>query len=391
MEVKFQTEQTPHLHSGKTTHKFMFDFKCAIYPLAVLSVIMQVLYVLLRLDGSVLDAVRVGLQATGVLLVGALSAMIAEAIWWHYVGAKRYQGFAGWFRMNSVNVPAISGILFALTLPVATPLYIVFLGAVVAIIIGKDVYGGLGKNIFNPALVGRAFVGLSFGGALTTSYPARLVKSGIDAVTAASPLSNKGITNDGILKFYEFKDAFSLKDLLLGLHPGAMGEILSLFIIIAFIFLVYKKVISWYVPTIYVGLVFVMAWVVGIMNGLAGTSGLETLGLYFPIYHVLSGGLLFGAVFMLTEPVTTPVTPRGRVIFAVYAAIITFAIRFLGSNPEGVLYSILFMNMFTPIIDDSLGGQDRGFTWKEIIFWVLTVLAVLGITLYVGTQLGGSL
>ena len=393
MAATLQIEQSPHLHSGRTTHKFMFDFKTAIYTLSALVVVMQFLYVLLKLEGTIVEALLVALRALGLILTGGISAIITEGLWWKFAGNNRYQGLAGWFRMNTVNVPAITGVLVALTLPVSTPFYVVLIGSVVAIIFGKCVYGGLGKNIFNPALVGRGFVGLSFGTQISTSY-AKFVKSGIDAVSSASPLSVSAILGDGVLKYYEFTDLlkqWSLTDLLLGFHPGAMGEVLSLFIIITFFYLVYKKTISWYVPTIYVGVIFAMTWIVGIMLGLSGDGGLRTLAIYYPIYYVLTGGVLFGAVYMLTEPVTSPVTPIGRVYFAIYAAVITFVIRMIGSYPEGVMFSILIMNMFVPLIDNITGNQSRGITWKRVLFFVLTLGVVFGLTIFVGYQLGGSL
>ena len=380
MEATFQIEKSPHLHSGNTTHKFMFDFKTAIYSLSALVVLMQFLYVFLKLDGTFVEALLVALRALALILTGSISAIVAEGIWWKYAGKNRYQGLAGWFRMNTTNVPAITGVLLALTLPVNTPFYVIIIGSVVAIIFGKCVYGGLGKNIFNPALVGRGFVALSFGTQISTSYE-RFIAKGVDAVSSASPLSISAITGDGVLKFHEFVDTWSLTDLLLGFHPGA----------ITFIYLVYKKTISWYVPTIYVGLIFVMTWIVGIMLGLSGSGGLRTLAIYYPLYYVLTGGVLFGAVYMLTEPVTSPVTPIGRVAFAIYTALLTFVIRMLGSLPEGVLFSILIMNMFVPLIDSITGSQVRGITWKKVLFFVITLGLVVGITIFTGYQLGGSL
>ena len=134
-----------------------------------------------------------------------------------------------------------------------------------------------------------------------------------------------------------------------------------------------------------------MTWAVALMNhgDLATGSGLGTLAIYFPLFHVLTGGLLFGAVFMATEPVTSPITRRGRIIFAVYLAIITFMIRVLANAPEGVLYAILFMNIVTPYIDNKLMGQRKGTTRNEYIFYAVTAVLIIAVTVYAGLTLGG--
>ncbi len=180
---------------------------------------------------------------------------------------------------------------------------------------------------------------------------------------------------------------------MVGFYPSALGESLSFWIILSFIYLSIKKTIDWFVPTLYVGLVFVMTWVVAISIyglNLHGSLSLQTLQLYFPIFHVLTGGLLFGAVFMATEPVTSPITRRGRAIFAIYLAIITFAIRLLGNLPEGVYYSILFMNMFVPVMDRFYMGQDKGISRKEWILWIVTILLAVAVTAYAAIHLGGA-
>jgi electron transport complex protein RnfD len=341
------------------------------------------------------------------------SCIAAETIWNKYV-KKEFNDFAGWFRNMATTYPSITGMLYALSLPFGTPLYVVIIGGFAAIIIGKSIFGGVGNNIFNPALVGRAFVTISFTSLLQQGLNYQAipftfnlssiifginpeVSTTVDVISSASPLAVAA--KEGFISYATIKDLYgSFWRIFIGFYPSALGESLSFWIILAFIYLSVKKTINWFVPVIYVGLVFLMTWAVVFLNqdvvqwtGLSEGLSLNTFGIYYPLFYVLTGGLLFGAVFMATEPVTQPVTKRGRVIFAVYLAIITFVIRMLGSLPEGVLFSILFMNMFTPIIDNALMGQRKGYSKKEIAFWIITILVIVGITYYTSVRLGGAM
>ncbi|MDF2698561.1 MAG: putative NADH:ubiquinone oxidoreductase, subunit RnfD [Haloplasmataceae bacterium] len=390
--AKIQVDSHPHIHSGNSAHKYMFDLPITTYPMAVVAVLIQFIFATTILGASFADGLIVALRAALVLFTGVFSCIAAESIWWYFVG-KKYNDFAGWFRIMATTYPSITGMLYALALPIGTPLYVVLIGGFVATIVGKTIFGGVGQNIFNPALVGRAFITIAFasliGGAVnyTEVFP-NIFGSSTDAIASASPL---GSLNEGLLSYSSFKAIYgSFWKLFLGLYPSALGESLSFWIIGAFIYLSIKKTINWFVPVIYVGLVFVMSWAVALMTGLSTGDGLGTLAIYFPLFQVLSGGLLFGAVFMATEPVTSPITNRGRAVFAVYAAIITFAIRMLGNAPEGVMYAILLMNMFSPLIDNAFMGQRKGTSVKEIVFWIVTVALIVIITIYAGFRLGGS-
>lgn len=388
--ANIQTGTYPHIHSGKSTHKYMFDLPITTYPMAVIAIIIQFFFATAVLGGDFMEGFMVALRAGLVIFTGVFSCILAESIWWKFVGNNRYNDFAGWFRVMATTYPSITGMLYALALPIGTPLYIVFIGGFVAIILGKTIYGGVGHNIFNPALVGRAFVTIAYSGIMGTAVVYTGLVDTADAIATASPLTHMA-SEGGLMTFAQFKDLYgSFWKVIIGLYPSSLGEGLSFWILGAFVFLSFRKTIEWYVPTIYVGLVFVMTWVVALMTGLDTGSGLGTLGLYFPLLHVLTGGLLFGAVFMATEPVTSPITRRGKIVFAIYIAVITFAIRLLGNYPEGVLFSILFMNMFTPLIDNAFSGQNKGISIKEWIFWFITALVVVGVTIYAGISLGGG-
>jgi electron transport complex protein RnfD len=222
----------------------------------------------------------------------------------------------------------VTGLLLALVLPPSIPLWAGFLGAVMAIVIGKQIFGGLGYNIFNPALIGRAFLMAAFPVMLTT-----WIKPGLyDAVTTATPLT--------LMKFDH--QATSTLFLFLGNTGGSLGETCSLALIIGAIFLIVKRYMDWRIPLCYIGTVFVLSGILYVLNPEQFAT---------PWFHLFSGGLMLGALFMATDPVTSPVTKKGRYIFGVGCGIFVMLIRNWSGLPEGVMYSILLMNAFTPLIN----------------------------------------
>ena len=229
----------------------------------------------------------------------------------------------------------ITGLLLAMTLPPSLPLDMAIIGAVIAIAIGKQVFGGLGYNIFNPALVGRAFLQTAFPVAMTTWIPP--LTQTINTATYATPL--------GDLKF---QDAMAqstlvpLKDLFFGNTGGCLGETSALALIIGGLFLLFRRVIDWRIP-------------LGIILSLSVFTGIFWLanpGKYAsPLFHLLAGGLLLGALFMATDMVTSPITSLGAWIYAFGIGIVIGLIRLFGGFPEGLMYSILFMNTFVPLLN----------------------------------------
>jgi Na+-translocating ferredoxin:NAD+ oxidoreductase subunit D len=222
----------------------------------------------------------------------------------------------------------ITGTLLALVLPPATPLWMSFLGGVFAVALGKEIFGGLGKNVFNPALLARAFLMAAFPVTMTTwNSPVTL-----DAITTATPL--------GLAKFEHVSTPYM--HLFLGNVGGCIGETSSLALLAGFAYLLHKKVIDYRIPLAYIFTVVVfsgVAWIVAPDKYLS------------PMFHIFAGGMLLGAVFMATDPVTSPVTASGRWIFGAGCGVITMIIRFWGGLPEGVMYSILLMNAATPLIN----------------------------------------
>lgn len=229
----------------------------------------------------------------------------------------------------------ITGLLLAMTLPPTLSLELAIIGAVVAISIGKQVFGGLGHNIFNPALVGRAFLQTAFPVAMTTWIPPVTLR--VNTATFATPLAN-----------LKFQDAVAqgmltpLKDLFWGNIGGCLGETSSVALLIGAFYLLFRKAIDWRIP-------------VGILIALSAFTGIFWLArperYASPLFHILSGGLLIGAFFMATDMVTSPLTPLGSWIYALGIGLMVGLIRLFGGFPEGVMYSILFMNAFVPLLN----------------------------------------
>lgn len=230
---------------------------------------------------------------------------------------------------------AVTGVLLACNLPPTLPLYMVAIGAFVAIILTKELFGGIGCNVANPAIVGRIFLAVAYPVAMTTFVAPSLGQAGVDMVSSATPLAPSA-------------EAVTHASLFLGTYAGVLGETSALAILIGFAYLLATRTIQWHIPVTYVGTVCVMSLLIG----------------HDVVAQVLSGGLLLGAVFMATDYATTPMTTRGKVVFAVGCGLITCLIRYWGNLNEGVAYSILFMNLLVPHIDTltpnvPIGGEKR--------------------------------
>jgi len=245
----------------------------------------------------------------------------------------------------------LTGLLLGMNIPPDSPWYLPVFGSVVAIGVAKHTMGGLGFNIFNPALIGRA--------ALVASWPILMTrwpeKTGIDALTNATPLGI--LKQQGYAKLLEIfgnEPAALYKSLFLGTHGGSMGETSSLLLILGGLFLIYRGYISWQVPVIMIATVGILTWAFGgLVTPVGAPADFIPAGFFKgdPVMNIFSGGLILGAFFMATDMVTIPITIKGQVIFALGAGCITVLIRLLGGYPEGVCYAILLMNSVTPLID----------------------------------------
>lgn len=239
---------------------------------------------------------------------------------------------------------ALTGLLLGFNLPSNLPIWIIVIGALVAIGVGKMSFGGLGQNIFNPALVGRCFLLVSFPAQMTSWPKIGQHLSYLDAETGATPLyyMKEAIKNGDLHQLEKVPDSLSL---LLGNGyaegMGTIGEVCALALLLGLAYMLWKKIITWHIPVSIIGTVFVLAGLFHLANPVYAD----------PLTVILSGGLMLGAIFMATDYVTSPMTPKGQIIYGVSIGVLTLVIRNWGSYPEGMSFAILIMNAFTPIIN----------------------------------------
>ena len=343
MEKKFFVSSSPHIFSQESVPRIMFTVSLSLVPAGI---------------GSVYFF---GLRALWLIIIGIVSAVATEALMQKMMRrpVTIWDGSA-----------ILTGILMSYNVSASVPLWMPAVGSFFAIAVGKMVFGGLGYNPMNPALLGRAFLLASWPTHMTIfsdaiprggnvsgvmSIPNNLSDASIDMLTGATPLNvlktAKSIivnpqnytpeqtaeASNIIGKLYD-----SLDTLFIGRVGGCLGETSVLLLLIGAAFLMYKRYIGWKIPFTYVGTVALLSWVFG------GTDGLLSGN---PIFHILSGGLILGAFYMATDMVTTPVTFAGRIYFGIGCGVITVIIRQIGGYPEGVSYSILLMNLLTPLLD----------------------------------------
>ncbi|WP_339915925.1 RnfABCDGE type electron transport complex subunit D [Yeosuana marina] len=309
---------SPHVHSDRTSKKLMFDVIIALTPAFLVSI-----YVF----------------GLGALIV--TSVAIASCVLFEYLIQKYLLKTAVTITDGSA---LLTGILLAFNLPSNLPIWMVIIGGLVAIGVAKLSFGGLGFNIFNPALVGRVFLLVSFPVQMTM-WPTAIENNTnvVDAVTGATSL---GVIKEG-LQYGDTMTEISSRipsaiDMLFGFTGGSLGEMSGLALLLGGLYLIFRKVISWHIP------VFVLM-TMAVMTGIFWALDPEHYA--NPIIHILSGGAILGAFYMATDLVTSPMTKKGMIIFAIGIGIITVVIRLFGAYPEGVSFAILIMNAFVPLIN----------------------------------------
>lgn len=311
--AKLIVSNSPHMRDKPTIHRIMFTVVAAMAPACIAAVLFF------------------GLAALQVLVLCTFSCVLAEESW-----NKLMKRPSTWKDGSAI----LSGILLGMNMNAGAPWWICLLGGFLAMILGKQLYGGLGYNPFNPVLVARVGLLIGFPGIMTTWDKPQLGMMAIDGVTTATPL--------GLAPGETF-----VKDMLLGNVGGCLGETSAIALIIGGVILLSFKLIKWEIPLVFIGSVF----------AITGSAHLVNPEVYHsPFVHVLSGGLLLGAFFMATDMVTSPMTHKGAWIFGLGCGIITSLIRLWGSYPEGVSFAILFMNALTPLIDRSTIRKPFGFT-----------------------------
>lgn len=358
----FDVENGPFLSSKNKTSKMMLHLFIALLPIIIFSFYKNGI---IPYKNELTDIKGLFLPLM-VIILPSLTSFLTELLYasiFLKTDALKYV-------KNSFSF--YPGLFLGLIMPLNTPFSMLILGAFVATLVGKLLFGGFGNNIFNPALVGRLFIitayAVIFGKyAYHNSYE-------LDTIASSTPLTNASLV-EGIGSYNTLVRPYgSLTNFFIGTIPGAVGETSALLCIIAFIYLTLTKTIKWRIPVFYVSTVFIMAFIIGLFNDLERT---------YSLFQILSGGLMFGAVFMATDPVTSPTTFVGQALYGMALGILTIIFRHLTPYPEGVLTSILTMNMLVFIID-KIGVRAR-FNIKRSIpyFSILTILIVF-ISCYIG-------
>ena len=311
MANKLIVAPAPHVQTSQSTARIMRDVVIALMPALVVSTVVF---------------------GADVLRVTALS--VAACVAFEYLIQK-------FMVRGAVTVTnwsaAVTGVLLGFNLPASIPWWIVVMGAFVAIAVAKMTFGGLGKNPFNPALVGRVFLLIAYPVQMTT-FPLP-VNGTFDALSGATPLAavKQGIVTPGTV---------GAQELLLGNMPGSLGEVAALALLCGFVYLLWRRVITWHIPVTVLVTMAVFAFVAALCSGQS-----EAALWQLPLFHVLAGGAILGAVFMATDYSTSPMTVKGGVIFAVGIGAITMCIRLWGAYPEGMSFAILIMNACVPLIN----------------------------------------
>lgn len=316
MENKLIISLSPHIHNGDSVEKNMYGVLVALIPAFIVSLI------------------YFGLGALIVTVTSVIACLFFEWAIGKYImkrdNSTIYDGSA-----------AITGVLLAFNLPSNLPIWIIILGALFAIGVGKMSFGGLGNNPFNPALAGRVFLLLSFPVQMTTWPKIGQLTSYIDAETAATPLSiMKGVIKGAPgFSLDQLPDAFNL---FIGNNGGCLGEVSAAALLIGLIYMLMKRIITWHIPVSIFITVTVFSGIMYLVNPQIYVS---------PVTQLLSGGLMLGAIFMATDYVTSPMTNKGMLIYGVCIGLLTVIIRLFGAYPEGMSFAILIMNAFTPLIN----------------------------------------
>ncbi|WP_434631833.1 RnfABCDGE type electron transport complex subunit D [Thermoanaerobacterium thermosaccharolyticum] len=299
MENKLYVTSSPHFRSEDSIERIMLDVVIALMPALIASIIIF------------------GIRALFITVLCIVFSIATEAV----IQILTHKDVT----INDFSA-VVTGILLAFNLPVSIPWWIAAIGSIFAIAIVKQVFGGLGYNFMNPALAARAF--------LLASWPVPMSRFTVDGIASATPLAIiKGTEASGKLP--------SIFNMFIGLKGGTIGEVSILALLIGAAYLLKRKVITLRIPLSYILTVAILTWVLG-KNGLFTGD---------PLYHIMSGGLILGAFFMATDCTTSPVTPKGQIIFGIGCGVFTSIIRLYGGYPEGVSYSILLMNIATPLID----------------------------------------
>ncbi len=322
MANKFFVAPSPHVHGAQSTRSLMRDVLIALLPALAVSTWVY------------------GADVLTVSAIAVVSCVVTEFLIQKFL-------LGGEPTVSNLSA-AVTGLLLAFNLPASIPWWIVVIGSVVAIGVAKMTFGGLGRNPFNPALVGRVFLLIAYPVQMT-SFSAPVVKGYADAFSGATPLA---AVKSGAVSV----EQADLLNMFCGAVPGSLGEIAAAALIVGGIYLLWRKVITWHIPVAVLGSMAVFAFVVALLNG--GGAMLYEL----PAFHLLAGGALLGAIYMATDYVTSPMTHKGMLIYGAGIGVITMVIRLWGAYPEGMSFAILLMNSVAPLINRYVKPKRFGLT-----------------------------
>lgn len=348
-------ENAPHIRRKATVNRMMIDVLIALAPTLIFSFIVYPLITLLHYVISM--AIMIGSEFVYV----GLKNMMPKTDEKHTFKEKFLYAYKGHYDLTNVITPAITAVIFTLIMPAGAPIYAIIIGALVAIWFGKLVFGGLGSNIFNPAAVGMLFAKLCFGSQYQTN---------VETWYYTIPDTAAGATPLGLLSGGDFSFQYSMFDLFFGRIPGTLGEVYKITILIGLIYLLIRRSADFRIVASYLGTFIFLSFVAGlslygISNELYGAASAVN-PFTFTLYSLLTGGVLFGATFMLTDPVTSPINSPSRIIYGMVAAVATVFIRLFAALPEGVGFSILIANMVACVLDHYEWSNPR-YTYKKFI------------------------
>ncbi len=345
---KYLVTNAPYLRSadnGQTTGIIMRDLFIGLCPVILFSIYQNVIRVFtLHTYSSVLEAIYPLIT----LIVAPLFSLLVETLCLFIMKRKEIHSFTDLLIEAKNGFGAFPGLFIVLISPVYLKMWVLLLSIAVGVVVGKMLFGGFGQNIFNPAIIGRAFMAFSFSSLMSKNCFNENVSSYLstgntlyDALAGATPLTNYSTLTD--IKFSTVVSPFgNMWTYLFGTYPGALGETSVIAILIGFIYLTLRRTIDYKVPLIYIATVFVTTFFAGLKYG---------GGIWYPTFQILTGGLFFGAVYMATEPVTSPKTDLGRAMNALMLGVLTVLFRLIGNNPEGVATAIVTMNIFGLLIN----------------------------------------
>lgn len=366
-------ESAPHLRRKASVTRMMVDVLIALAPTLIFSFIVYPINTLIFYLTSIF--IMVGAEFVYV----GLRNMMPNDGQKHSFKERFIYAYKGKFNQNNILTAAISAIIFTLIMPAGAPIYAVIIGALAGIIFGKLVFGGLGSNIFNPAAVGMLFAKLCFGSQYQSYVPTWYYKVP-DAAAGATPL---GVTNGGFLANI---DIYPLKDLFFGRIPGTLGEVYAITILVGMIYLLIRRSADYRVMASFFTTFIILSFIAGLSILAAG----KDINVFkFVAYSLLSGGVLFGGVFMLTDPVTSPINPPSRWLYGIIAAVFTIFIRLFAALPEGMGFSILIANMIACVLDHYEWSNPR-YTWKKFLAMGLLIV-IPALTIFLVIKFGGVL